>query len=367
MTTARQLDLMSYREKTLHWMRPDCWKPNGARLRFEQPKRPVHVSTDLKGNVTFIRPLLAGRPCFGIVTAFERYKDAMKPVKGRGLLPATRCADCKAREACERVVKERVAAFPPLTAAFKEWLLAEGPSKFDTRDFERTHVGRLWRRVGLAAADASFTSVNDAKVVEHYQKLDKDALERDRRRKAIKREQDRRTGTIDAGHRSDLEIAADTRLIEVLEAIDAPHAPRILRALPPQSLEDMRDVWLGRETLRAERKKCRAPDVARWIQSQGRRNVSATFAALCTRVSKDLHRIENLGRVTWRDTPLMRPFDVDRESWSQLFLTIDRLNPLETAAGGEQANPLENATAVANSSRVLTPQTCTENLALSLF
>jgi hypothetical protein len=336
-------------------------------LRFDQPKGAVHASTDLRGNVTYIRPLLIGRPCFGIITAFERYKDTMKPVKGRGLLPASRCAGCRAREACERLVKERIAAFPPLSAAFKEWLLAEGPSKFDDRDFEHTHAGRVWKRVGLAAADAGFTSVHDAQVSEYYQKLDQEALDRDKRRKAAKRTQDRMAGTIDAGHRSDLEIAADSRLIEVLEAMDAPSAPRMLTALPMKSLEDMRDVWLGRETLHAEQKKCRAPDVARWIRANGRRDGSTTFAALCTRVSKDLQRIDNFGRMIWRDAPLMRPFDVNRESWSQVFLTIDRLTPLETAAGDEEANPLEYATSVPTSARALTPQAHTENLALSFI
>lgn len=342
MITVRHLDLMSYREKTLHWMRPDCWKPGGARLRFAQPKRSVRVSTDRLGNVSYM-PLLVGRPCFGIVTAFVRYKDAKKWVKGRGLLPDTRCADCKAREACERLVKERVNAFPPLLAAFKEWLLAEGPSRFADHDFEHTTAGRLWKRVGLAAADAPFTSVNDASVAEYYRRLDEEALERDRLRKAAERQRARKSGTLDAGHLSDLEIAANSRLIEVLEVMDHPDAPRIITALPPESLEDMRDVWLGREVLTAQLSKSRAPDIARWIQSNGRRDGSSTFAALCTRVSKDLHRIRDFGRVIWRDDPLMRPFDISQESWSQLVWCRDYSNPLEISEDAPEPNPLENA------------------------
>ena len=318
--TVRDLDLFTYREKTLHWMRPDAWNPDGARLRFARPKRVFQLSTDRRGNVTSV-PAVIGRPCHGIVTAFLRYKDAMRLVRGRGWLPNSRCADCPLRRSCERLVKERVGASAPLLAAHREWLLVEGPSQFSVRDFDNIHVGRLWKWVGMAAADADFTSVNDANVADHYAAFDREVLEADRRRKALDRERDRRVGIIDEGHVSDLEIAADNRLIEVVDAMVAPNPLRELRQLPAQSVEDMRDVWLGREVLRAKGEKFRAPDIARWIESTGLRNDSVTPAALCTRVHKDLARIARFERLRWNGSPLLKPFNPRRESWSQLWFT----------------------------------------------
>jgi hypothetical protein len=347
---------MTYREKTLHWMRPDCWNPDGARLRFKQPTQSLTVSTDRRGNVTYVRPTVVGRPCFGIVTALVRYKDAMKPVKGKGLLPASRCAECKAREGCERLVNERVSAFAPLSTAYEEWLLAQGPSKFGMRDFEHTHVGRLWKRVGLAAADGPFTSANDAAAVEYYEKLDRDARLRDRRRQAVKRDRARRSGKIDSDHFADLDLAAFVRLGEVLEASLNPNAPRGLWRLPAKSIEDMCDVWLGREVLKAERKTCRAPDIARWIIANGRRNDSANFAALCTRVSKDLERIGRFERLIWNGAPLLRPFNPDEEYWSQFWLEADVLTPLETDEEVDDRTPLEIAAAVLAQRASSTPQ-----------
>ena len=284
MMTVRDLDLMTYREKTLHWMRPDAWKPGGARLRFEQPKRPFRASTDTCGNVTYAT-LLVGRPCFGIITAFVRYKDEMKPVKGRGMVPSSRCATCKVRERCERVVKERIKSFAPLHSAYDEWLRVEGPSKFRTPDFERTHVGRLWKRIGDAAAEADFTSFNDTGLIEHYHKLDRQNLQNDRLRKARARELARKRGKIDGDHRADLEMAANGRLIDILEAMNDPHAPKAVSQLPIRSLQDMCEVWLGREVLRAEGRRSKAPDIARLIKVNAYRSDSATFGALCTRVT----------------------------------------------------------------------------------
>jgi nitrate/TMAO reductase-like tetraheme cytochrome c subunit len=300
---------MTYREKTLHWAGPAPWNPGGSRLRFKQPKRAFTAMTENKdGNVTYI-PLLVGRPCYGIITAFLRYKDEMKPVKGRGLLPASRCSRCILRDSCQRLVKERIKASPAVKAAHEEWLKAEGPTKFKERDFEHTLAGRLWKRLTVAAADAGFTSCNDAAVIEHYQRQDQQALADDRRRQAAKRERARKAGNVDAAHLADLKNAADDRLLNLTIARIAPIPPREFRGMPSESFIDLRNVWLGREVLRAQCKKCRAPDIARWIQVNGLRDASSTFAALSTRVTKDLQRLEKFERVVWNGAPLLKPFD----------------------------------------------------------
>jgi hypothetical protein len=208
-------------------------------------------------------------------------------------------------------VRERIQASAELQSAYDEWLKADGPSKFVRPEpgFEHTHAGRQWKRLGLLAADAGFTSCNDAAVAEHYERQDRKALEDDRRRKAAKRERDRKAGNIDDGHVADLHRAADKRLLDLTIVMIAPAPPREFRHMRSESLQDLRNVWLGRELLRAQRKKCRAPDIARWIEANGMRNVSSTFPALCTRVAKDLRRIEKFERMVWNGTPLLTPFD----------------------------------------------------------
>jgi hypothetical protein len=208
-------------------------------------------------------------------------------------------------------VRERINASTVLKSAHEEWLKADGPSKFvrPEPDFDHTHAGRQWKRLALVAADAGFTSCNDAAVVEHYERLDREALEDDRRRKAAKRERDRKAGNIDDGHLADLHRAADQRLLDITLVKIAPRPPREIDKLPGESMQDLRNVWLGREVLRAQRQKCRAPDIARWIEASGLRNVSSTFPALCTRVSKDLRRIEKFERMVWNGKRLLKPFD----------------------------------------------------------
>jgi hypothetical protein len=318
----RDLDLMTYSEKTLHWMgHKNPWSPDGVPLRFKQPLRSFTAMNE-EGNVWHM-PLLVGRPCYGIITALLRYKDAMKPVKGKGMLPASRCAtSCRLRESCERLVKERIKASPVIKAAHEDWLKAEGPSKFSAPQFETSAAGRSWKRLGLAAADAGFTSCNDATITEYYVNLDRESLVRDRQRKAADRERARKVGKIDGDHRADLEVASFDRLVALLEAMADPQAPRALSQLPVQSAQDLREVWLGREVLRAERKKCGARDIARWIIANGHRSDSATFEALCTRVSKDLQRIARFERTIWNGAPLLKRFSAQDEYWSQVWAEV---------------------------------------------
>ena len=312
MITVRDLDLMTYTGKTAHWIRPDAWNPDGARLRFLQPKRPFRAMTDYHGNITHT-PLLVGRPCYGIITAFVRYKDEMKPVKGRGMLPSSRCANCKLRDSCERVVKERINSDPLLQSAHDQWLRAEGPSKFKMPNFESTQAGRLWMRIAEAAVAARFTSTNDAALIEQYQELDRHKVEKDRQRKVLSRERARKAGNIDEDHRADLAAAARKRATDVYTAMRVHGAPKALRQLPIQSLQDLCEVWLGREVLRAEHKKCRAPDIARWIKANHFRDDSATPAALCTRVSKDLGRIRRFEQLDFNGAPLLERFKPEEE------------------------------------------------------
>jgi hypothetical protein len=101
-------------------------------------------------------------------------------------------------------------------------------------------------------------------------------------------------------------------------ALIHPTPPKELVRVPSQSIEDMLDVWLGRETLRLRREKANAPNIARWIVATGRSNRSPNHAALATRVDKDLKRIAMFERIVWDGGMLLAPLDIDRELPSTL-------------------------------------------------
>lgn len=119
--TVRELDLLTYREKIKHWNREDDpWRPPSGSYRFNS-KLPEDFRVQLSGGNIVNMPLVVGRPCHGIITAFFRYKDSIKYVKGRGQQPASRCFECRYRSSCERIVRRRIAATPTVRDAFDHW------------------------------------------------------------------------------------------------------------------------------------------------------------------------------------------------------------------------------------------------------
>lgn len=306
--TVRDLDQLSYREKVRHWMRNDPWQPSGTRLRFNNPAVEPFRCVMSQGNITTMS-LLVGRPCFGIPTAFLRYKDEMKLVKGRGMQPASRCGTCKLRDQCDRVVRNRVLASPGLKTAYDEWLLAEGPASFGKLNWQGSSAHRAWGRLCRAALDAPFTSSNDNEVVAHYRALDEARLATDRLRQQRSRERKRRGGTLDGGHFFDIQVAAAYRMEDLVEAVTDDASPNSVRQLPAKSLIEMMEVWVCREFLVAAKSKATAPAIARMIVSLGWSNESATFAALSTRIAKDLARIGRFEKLPWAGWVLLPPFD----------------------------------------------------------
>ncbi|HEX8583112.1 MAG TPA: hypothetical protein VF680_01720 [Allosphingosinicella sp.] len=314
--TVRDLDHLSYPEKIRHWMREDAWNPGGIQLRFKNPAIDGFQAVMDRGHVTF-QTLLVGRPCFGILTAFLRYKDETKFVKGRGIQPASRCGTCKLRAHCERVVRNRIWASPVLKAAYNEWLLAEGPASFAMAGWRGSSAHRSWGQLCRVAFETVFTSVNDSAVVEQYRRMDEAAQATDRLRKQRSRERRRRAGILDAGHLFDIQVGAACRMDDLVEAITDDSAPKYLRQLPVKSLIEMMEVWVCREFLAAGMSKVTAPAIARLIERWNWQNDSTTVAALSTRVSKDLARIERFEKMPWMGWVLLPRFDPRAEtSWA---------------------------------------------------
>jgi hypothetical protein len=288
--TVRDLDLLTYQEKIDHWMGEQPWSPSGVSVRFKQAPTVFKVSTDGDGNITRM-PLLIGRPCFGIISAFLRFKDRSKFVRGRGMLPDSRCAACNARIQCEKIIISRIKALPLLRQIYDEWLKADGPMIFMKSDGEGTRARTLLRRLCMVARSTPFTSVNDTVVASHYLEEDQIRLEKDRDRKAKERRKNQRSGILDERHTDDLKEAADRRRLIIIGASLGPNPVSGFKNLPQDSIWDMMEVWHGRETLKAEHTNHNAPSIARWIIANGMRNNCKNYASLATRVAKDLDRI----------------------------------------------------------------------------
>ena len=170
--TIRELDHFTYAEKLRHWEREDAWNPGGATLRFENPVyRRSYMKLD-GGDIVRCEPLI-GRPCFGIATALLRYEHHTRYVRGRGHKPASRCHDCKAKDACKAVVQARLRASEPIEGTWADWLKADGPQAFGWSNFEQSYAYRCWTRLKSELRRHPFTSANDQHVIDAYLETDR--------------------------------------------------------------------------------------------------------------------------------------------------------------------------------------------------
>ena len=306
----RELDLLTYPEKISHWDGDDPWTPPEGHYRFNNPEWENRRVSMIAGDVTAM-PLIVGRPCFGILTAYLRFRDATKFVNGMGQQPASRCWTCKSRTHCDRVVSRRIEAAPAIKEAFEKWLLMQGPTDILKPGWQ-SRSGSAWRRLVAACVAHPFTSTNDALVAAHYLASDEMSLEADRRRQALKRKRNASVGALDPGHVQDLKMAQARRANVLVAAVNQARidkVPRALALLPNQSVRELLEVWLARETLMAQKLQARPSAIARWIVDHGLSNFCATPNALATRVTRDLERLKNLENHVWNNQPLLAPFD----------------------------------------------------------
>lgn len=313
----RELDLLPYSAKVRHWNRDDDpWKPDEGAYRFKNSDFPSLRTNCDGGHVLDMHPAVIGRPCYGIATALLRYRNAMRAVPKRGLMPASRCHTCKLATRCKRLVDRRLAGHPVVKNAYEKWLLAGGQSSFNEPGWRSKLAGRRWSALVRALQDHPYESSNDAAVAAYYDRLDKDKLERDRRRKRRERIADLRAGEPDFNHLRDIKAAGNARLTRVVRAVRhaRKHAgPKALRQLSRASLIDLRNVWMGRELIRLQGRQPKAAEIARWIAERGLRNESSNLDALATRVRKDLHRIKSFERLEFEGEKLVPPFDTKNE------------------------------------------------------
>ncbi len=312
--SVRELDLLPYKQKVLHWDGEDPWSPPEGLYRFSNPALPRFRVTMDNGHIKRM-PLVVGRPCFGIMTAYLRFRAATKFVRGRGQQPSSRCGSCKIRPECRDVVERRIRSSLDISSAHQAWLLADGPSDIVTVDW-RSRTGGKWRRLVTASTADLFESSNDVAVALSYAQQDLLAQEKDRERQRKNRERGRKRGVLDDQHRHDLDIAVARRAVRVVEAVREARTagrPPSLAKLPNLSVRELLEVWHGREWLRAEKKLASGAAISRWIMETGKSNETANLNALQARVSKDLKRISAFEQAWWKGDLLLPPLDAASE------------------------------------------------------
>lgn len=151
---------MPYLEKVAHFTRKDAWQPDGKSLRFSNKPFPNFRALGANGNIT-TTPLLFGKPCFGVLTAYLRHRDTTRMVKGKGRVPSSRCARCHISEQCKALVHRRVNADDDLNRFYDRWMMNDGPRSFAVGQRLNDDAQIAWDLLCRVAIKKSFKSIND--------------------------------------------------------------------------------------------------------------------------------------------------------------------------------------------------------------
>lgn len=239
------------------------------------------VATDGKGNITDM-PLLVGKPCFGIITAYLRHGLAHPTIRDeRFRSPGTRCGRCRVKHACVSVCKERIGAVPALSKAVAHWYEHGGRDQFHTHDMPET-----WSALIETAARKIYKSSND-KAVSHYwvshhaRRKSADAARKQKEREAAIAHYEARQAQLrkEEHLRRRIEFLHDEKLVSwsvveqvfrvrieraaiLLHAKQSDCAPSWLRRLSKKSVWLMASVWAARQLRILSGRKCDPWDVA---------------------------------------------------------------------------------------------------------
>ncbi len=117
------------------------------------------------------QPLLFGKPCFGVITAYLRHGVGHPTKEGQlAKVSGSRCGRCGVREACIKVNQKRMLANFNLSDAVRQWYAAGGSKLF--RGKELPSMLAPWANIVKQAIEADFKSVNDKRVVAYWAEQD---------------------------------------------------------------------------------------------------------------------------------------------------------------------------------------------------
>lgn len=294
----KDADLWEYNVKVMKWSGKVA-HPNIKRMRNPIPLTVSDIQTDSNGNITDM-PLLVGRPCFAIPTAYLRQRMASpKYVPNmQRMMPASKCERCKVRQACKAVTVERlrVAAtqVPQLTPALRDWTSVGG---FDLEGFEKALniLGEAgWRNVYFALQKVDFSSSNDLAVSAYWKDITEKAYAkatRDRLANGWKNGDE--TSKLISG----LNQGRQERIASLAASISSASPPKYLRRYSPADVNRITAAWWGREYAKLTGKKVNSSSIARII-IETNLNYGIAHSSLRSSVKSDLEKIRKLEACT---------------------------------------------------------------------
>ncbi|MEP2988465.1 MAG: hypothetical protein ABJN65_15710 [Parasphingorhabdus sp.] len=310
-----KMDTAEWPQKAIRWAKkePTHYREVVARLPNKSEFGPDDVELDDFGNITDM-PLLIGKPCFGIPTAFLRHggKQSVYVHRQKKRQPS-RCMKCNVRLACEKVCLARIKLIPEMKEAIQSWQDKGGrkglktPVKYPKCDVAMQKIARLTK-------ENPFQSSNDERVREHYKQKKIDFLEKDRLRKRRARARALKAGRLDDDVLDYFDRCRFYRLNLLREECRRAPLPPKLRHLDAQGMMNTTDVFLERSILLAEHSKVNPSVVAKRLMKKGKANGSS-HNVLRARVSKDLQRIQFLesSRSSVRSGNIWPKFNVTTE------------------------------------------------------
>ena len=257
------------------------------------------IQTDGRGNIVNM-PLLIGKPCFAIPTAYLRERCAPPILVNKRHFPSSKCHKCKVRPGCHKVVVERAKYVDCLTGSLlpplREWSDAGGVALYGFDKALERLGPKAWQRIGHAFQKVTFLSSNDVAVIQFWDS-EKERFAKLRKSAEVKSlQQDWREGRSLTGLITGLHQGREERLTILLSILTVGPKPKYLARVFRVAAERIAAAWWGREFAKFTGGKENPNNIANILIAENM-NLGISQSSLRSTVKHDLYRIEKLETV----------------------------------------------------------------------
>ena len=291
-------DRLSYEQKVINYARVGGHS-GLSRMKSCNEILAKDIQTDGRGNIVNM-PLLIGKPCFAIPTAYLRERCAPPILVNKRFFPSSKCDKCKVRPGCHNVVVERAKIVDCLTGSLlsplREWSDAGGVALYGFDKALERLGPKAWQRIGHAFQKISFVSSNDV-AVNQFWDSEKERFAKLRKSAEVKRlQQDWREGRSLTGLITGLHQGRDDRLTILLSILTVGPKPNYLARVYEDAGERIAAAWWAREFAKLTGGKENPNNIANILIGENM-NLGISQSSLRSTVKQDLYRIKKLEAV----------------------------------------------------------------------
>ena len=287
-----RLEKLSYSQKVALWGKKYPWE--GLKLP-NQTKVTRSSVTVRDGNVVRMPPL-AGKPCFGIPTAWLRHGKAVGTMTGKLYQPA-RCTKCLANEGCEKVAEARLGIDDEIREAVASFRMHGGVKAMDEGGTANRAQEKFWKLDRLLRDRGPYDSINDVFATSYLEteidRKKKKAVDDKRKQRNRAMIENLKSQIIDEKLRIHLLHHQIYRVTRYQNFCDTGIAPRSVTTNAIENGRFTADVWLSRVLLQITRQSCTAYSIARHMIHVGD-DRGLAHASLRDRITQALVRISLL-------------------------------------------------------------------------